>query len=103
MQGRTADAVIAYDELFSNPNQARSCAKPPDSARASAEILNKIPATCSLNVSPADAQITVDGVMQSGVPPFVLRLSSGKYKLHASRDGYLLLETDVGMPPKQRS
>lgn len=101
MQGRTADAVLAYDELFSNPNQADVAPNLLDAARKRAEILNKIPATLLLNVSPADAQITVDGVMQSGVPPFVLRLSSGKHKLHGSRDGYVPLETDVDVKAAQ--
>jgi PEGA domain len=101
LQGRAADAVVAYEELFANPGHEQLAPNLLDGARQRAEVLNKIPATLLLNVAPADAQVVVDGTLQSGAPPYVLKLTSGRHKLHVTRDGYTALDTEVNVKAAQ--
>jgi hypothetical protein len=95
LQGRAADAVVAYTELFESPDVGQLPANLSEPARQRLELLNKIPATVLFNVTPSDAQVVIDGAMQSGASPYVLKLSAGKHTLRVTRDGYTPLETQI--------
>lgn len=56
-------------------------------------------AALTIQTTPGDAKITVDGRDVSGESPFVVSdLEAGKHELVVSRDGYLPFEREVDLP-----
>jgi hypothetical protein len=101
LQGRAADAVVAYSQLFGNPDIDQLPANLRAAANQRLQLLNKIPATLLLAVTPSDSQVVVDGALQAGAPPFVLKLTAGNHKLQVSRDGYTAIDTAIDVKAAQ--
>lgn len=101
LQGRTAEAIEAFGTLFSNPRHTELDAELLDPARQRFELLQKIPATVLLQITPADAQVEVDGAVQLGTAPFTLKLTAGKHVLRVTREGFQPLETELEVKPAQ--
>ncbi len=95
LQGRAADAVVAFETLFASPDHQQLGEDLLDPARKRFELLKKIPATVLLQVTPTDAIVEVDGVQQQGAAPFTLKLSAGKHALKVSKEGFEPLETEL--------
>jgi hypothetical protein len=45
--------------------------------------------------------VVVDGTLQSGAPPYVLKLTAGQHKLHVTRNGYTDVDTEVDVKAAQ--
>src|SRR5690606_14879735 len=67
------------------------------SAQARLTVLGQIPATVTVQIAPAQATLSVDGQLQAGQVPFVLKLPAGKHSLSVMAEGFVgqTLELDV--------
>ncbi len=101
LQGLAAEAVAAFGELFSTPGHEALGEDLLTPARKRFELLEKIPATVLLQVTPASAMVEVDGVAQQGSAPFTLKLAAGKHQLKVSQEGFEPLTTELDVSPAQ--
>ncbi len=88
LQGKPAEAYQAFQELLSNPQQEALDADLLQAARQRSQVLAQIPATVVVITTPADAALSVDGVVQPGSSPFTLKLPAGEHQLEVRADGF---------------
>lgn len=93
-QNDITGAVKAYEDfLASNPDAAKKGMQERiDAARGRIDALKKTPAEVKVAVTPAGAQIFVDGAPQSGNP---VKVAPGKHVLSAKADGYEESKQDI--------
>lgn len=103
LQGKATEAVDAFGELFANPAHTSLAPEQLEPAKKRYELLQTIPATVVLYLTPPDAQLTVDGTAQTGTSPYTLKLSGGTHRLTISQEGFEPLTTDLTVKPAQSS
>jgi serine/threonine protein kinase len=57
------------------------------------------PGKLEIDVSPSGASISVDGVVQKGIPPFLLEKAPGTFKIEVVQDGYTKEERRAEVKP----
>jgi hypothetical protein len=95
-QGKTDDAIKAYEALLADPNVGRLGDEKLSDAQTRVATL-KASQVGEVTVSSAapGAQLTVDGVLQPGPLPAVLKLAPGPHKLTLTAPGYDAKELDL--------
>jgi PEGA domain len=101
LQGKTHDAYNTFEKLVANPQLAELPEEQQTQAKARFQVLAKIPAVVQVNLSPATAQLLVDGIAQAGSSPFSLKLSPGKHVLSVSGEGFETSETGIDVKPAE--
>lgn len=88
LQGKTESALAAFEKFFSDPEHATLGGDRIEPARQRFEVLKTIPSTLTLQVTPASAQLRLDGEPQTGSGTFNLKLRPGKHVLLVEAPGY---------------
>ena len=90
--GDVGAAIKGYEDfLASNPPADKQQARI-DAAKARIDALKKTPADVKVNVTPAAAALTLDGVAQTGNP---IKVPPGKHTIGAKADGFDEGKADV--------
>src|SRR5450755_710019 len=95
-QGKTDDAIKAYEALLADPNVSHLGDEKQSDAQTRLATL-KAGQVGEVPVSSAalGAQLAVDGAVQPGLMPIVLRLAPGPHKLTLTAPGYDAKDVDV--------
>jgi len=95
-QGKTDDAIKAYEALLADPNVSRLGDEKTSDAQTRVATL-KASQVGEVTVSSAalGAQLSVDGVAQSGQLPVSLKLAPGPHKLTLTAPGFDAKDVDV--------
>ena len=114
LQGKPTEAFLAFEALFQMSTHSELPAEQVAAATQRHAVLKSIPATVVVQVTgdPAaseqtpetvGAQLMVDGVTQTGAPPFTLKLAAGEHELVASAPGYETQTLKVTVRPAESS
>lgn len=95
-QGKTDDAIKAYEALLADPNLSRLGDEKTSDAQTRVATL-KASQVGEVTVSSAalGAQLTVDGVLQNGQLPITLKLAPGPHKLSLTAPGFDAKDVDL--------
>src|SRR5450432_3323466 len=95
-QGKTEDAIKAYDALLADPNVSRLGDEKTSDAQTRVATL-KAGQVGEITVSSAalGTQLSVDGVAQPGPLPVVLKLAPGPHKLTLTAPGFDAKDLDL--------
>lgn len=102
MQGKPAEAIVAFETLFADPGHSALPAGQLEPARQRLEVLKQIPASVTLHVTPPNAVLKVNGAVQAGNSPFSLSLTAGSYQLELSGEGLETAQTDLQVQAAQK-
>jgi hypothetical protein len=95
-QGKTDEAVKAYETLLGDPEIAKlDEEKRQDAQMRLGDLKAKLMGVVSLTTTPAGAMVTVDGEAQVGETPMELKLKPGAHKISVTASGYLPKELDL--------
>jgi hypothetical protein len=95
-QGKTDEAIKAYEALLADPNVSRLGDEKTSDAQTRVATL-KAGQVGEITVSSAalGAQLSVDGVLQPGPLPVVLKLAPGPHKLNITAPGFDAKEVNL--------
>ncbi len=94
--GKTDDAVRAYEALLADPGSSKiGDEKLSDAQTRLAQLKAAQIGEVTVTSLPASAAVSVDGVVQTGAPPLVLKLAPGPHKLKATAEGFEPQEVDL--------
>ncbi|HTA93665.1 MAG TPA: PEGA domain-containing protein [Polyangiaceae bacterium] len=95
-QNKTADAIKAYETLLADPNIGHlGDEKTTDAQTRLATLKAGQVGEVTVSSAAVGAQLAVDGVIQSGLLPIVLKLAPGPHKLTLTAPGYDAKDVDV--------
>ncbi len=95
-QGKTEDAVKAYEALLGDPDLAKlDEEKRQDAQMRLGDLKAKLMGTVSLVTTPPGAMVSVDGEAQKGETPMELQLKPGAHKLTVTASGYQPKELEL--------
>lgn len=97
--GQHAEAHQSFATFFADPTHAALGEDKVAQARARFEELAAMPAKVNVTVAPPQAQLTVDGQVQSGSTPFALELPAGKHQLQVTAPGYVTQQREIEAQP----
>ncbi len=101
LQGKATEAVDAFSALFADPTHTQLPPEQLEPAKKRYQVLQSIPASVTLHVTPPNALLSVDGQEQAGQSPFALKLPAGKHQLSMRSDGFESVETELEVKPAQ--
>ena len=101
LQGKATEAVDAFETLFADPRHTDLPAEQLEPAKQRFEVLQQIPATVVIHVSPPNPQLQLNGEVQEGSSPFSLEVPAGTHKLQVSTEGFETVETELTVKPAQ--
>lgn len=97
-QGKTEEAIGAYEKLLVDPDFGKLGDEKTADARARmADLKAKLAGEVSVVTTPPGATVTVDGAPQSGETPLTLKLAPGTHKLSVVAAGFEPKEVDVNV------
>lgn len=88
LSGNPALAIQAFEALLADPAHTQLPESQVSAAQSRLSVLKQIPATFTLTVTPADAELLIDGVPQPGASPFSLKVPAGSHTMTIQREGY---------------
>jgi hypothetical protein len=97
--GQPAEAHQSFAAFFADPNHAALGEDKVAQARARFEELAAMPAKVNVTVAPPQAQLSVDGQLQSGSTPFTLELPAGKHQIQVTAPGYVTEQREIEAQP----
>ncbi|MEO8905608.1 MAG: PEGA domain-containing protein [Polyangiaceae bacterium] len=94
--GKTDDAIKAYDALLANPGSSKiGDDKLTDAQTRLATLKATLVGEITVSTVPSSAQLSVDGVPQTGAQPVVLKLAPGPHHLTFTAEGFEMKEVDL--------
>lgn len=101
-QGKTEEAIAAYEKVLADPDIAKLGDEKSNDAKARvADLKAKLVAEVSVSTlaaggaAPVGATVSVDGTPQTGETPMTLKLPPGPHKLTITAPGYEPKEIDL--------
>ncbi len=95
-QGKTDEAVKAYETLLSDPDISKlDEEKRQDAQMRLGDLKAKLMGVVNLTTTPPGAMVTVDGEAQVGETPMELKLKPGAHKIAVTASGYQPKELDL--------
>jgi hypothetical protein len=95
-QGKTEDAIKAYEALLADPNLSRlGDEKTSDAQTRVATLKAGQIGEVTVSSGALGAQLSVDGVLQPGPLPAVLKLAPGPHKLNITAPGFDAKDVDL--------
>jgi hypothetical protein len=103
-QGKTEEAISAYERLLVDPDFGKLGDEKTADARARmAELKGKLAGEISVVTTPAGATVSVDGVAQTGETPMTVKLPPGPHKLSVAAPGFDPKDIDVDVKGGEKS
>jgi hypothetical protein len=97
-QGKTDDAIKAYEALLADPNVSHlGDEKLGDAQTRVATLKAGQVGEVTVTSAAVGAQLSVDGVTQTGLLPIVLKLAPGPHKLTLTAPGYDAKDVDLNV------
>jgi PEGA domain len=95
-QGKTEDAIAAYDKLLADPGIASLGDEKTNDAKARIAALKaKLVGEVSVVTNPMGATVSIDGTPQAGETPMIVKLPPGAHKLTLVAAGFEPKEVDI--------
>jgi len=103
-QGKTEDAISAYEKLLAEPDFGKlGDDKTADARNRLAELKGKLVGEISIVTTPPGALVTVDGAPQTGETPLSVKLPPGPHKLSVSAAGFDAKDVDLDVKGGEKS
>ncbi|HYQ16909.1 MAG TPA: PEGA domain-containing protein [Polyangiaceae bacterium] len=103
-QGKTEDAIAAYEKLLAEPDFGKlGDDKTADARNRLGELKGKLVGEISIVTTPPGALVTVDGAPQTGETPLSVKLPPGAHKLSVSAAGFDPKEVDLDVKGGEKS
>jgi hypothetical protein len=95
-QGKTEDAIAAYEKLLADPDIAKLGDEKTNDAKARiAELKAKLVGEVSVVTNPLGATVSIDGAPQPGETPMIVKLPPGPHKLTLAAAGFEPKDVDI--------
>ena len=95
-QGKTEDAIAAYDKLLADPGIAALGDEKTNDAKARmADLKAKLVGEVSVVTNPMGATVSIDGTPQAGETPMIVKLTPGAHKLTLVAAGFEPKDLDI--------
>jgi PEGA domain-containing protein len=103
-QGKTEEAISAYERLLVDPDFGKLGDEKTADARARmADLKAKLVGEVSIVTTPAGATVVVDGAAQTGETPMTVKLQPGPHKLSVAAAGFDPKDVDVDVKAGETS
>ncbi len=101
--GKSDDALRAYQALLADPGASKIGEDKLSAAQARVAALTAAQnGEVTVSAMPATAAVSVDGVLQTGAMPMVLKLAPGPHQLSATAEGFEPAEVELQVTARSK-